>query len=457
MTSLYDYLHAPKGPAYRPEQIKDYSWLRISPGVDKTSGRLAGNSRVVGDASKEIQSRIIDLLVELGVRYKLDYRDIGHMLLLARVESGFNPDAAAGTTSAAGLGQYTKATADEAAKEHISKKRLGFVLRLEGESVFDAQKGAYGVLLSYMICKERAVRRFGAAFEDHLYLFHHEGWYFAAKEEQLGSPAIKSVYEIIRKWIKPHLPLVERMLKQASSIRFELKTSDDAGYPDQPFVAILPSGSSPESRRPTLTQHADPSVLDIVLGRTDSRGLTPVFNLKALGEVVFVVLNREYKHRLRVRSASQSYTIKRGETLEGVARRSGTTASALARANNISDVNRVRAGQAIQIPGRGEIYTVQRGDSLERIAAKQGTTVQELARLNGIKNVDRLDVGQELTLFDGARLQRRPDRGFVAHMLAEVLGLESYAAVGAIVEHSRSHVSLPPAMKLTRVLVQPTS
>lgn len=444
MTTLYEYLHAPKGPAYRPEQIKDYSWLRIRPGVDKTPGRLAGNSRVVGDASKEIQSRVIDLLVELGVRYKLNYRDIAHMLLLTKVESGFNPDAAAGTTSAAGLGQYTKATADEAAKVHISKRRLGFVLRLDGENVFDAQKGAYGVLLSYMICKERAVKRFGAGFEDHLYLFHHEGWYFSANEAQLGSPALKSVYEIIRKKIKPHLPLVEKMLKQASSIRFELRTSDDAGYPDQPFVAIMPSASSLANTAPALTQHADPSLLDIVIGRTDGSGLTPVFNVKALAEVVFVLLNREYKQLLGVRPQDQSYTIKSGETLGRIAKRSGTTAEAIARANNISDVDRVSAGQTIRIPGRGAGYTVQRGDSPEHIATEHGTTVEELARLNDIKDVDRLDVGQELTLFDGARLQRRPDRSFVAGMLAEVLGLESFAAADAIVEHSRSHVSLPP-------------
>lgn len=44
------------------------------------------------------------------------------------------------------------------------------------------------------------------------------------------------------------------------------------------------------------------------------------------------------------------------------------------------------------------VYTVQRGDALERIARKHGTTAREIAKLNGIKNLNSILIGQKLRL-----------------------------------------------------------
>ena len=106
MSTLYELLRCKKGAAYAEDKIKDWSFLHTKPAIDKPAGALAGNSRVHGDAPAAVQDRIIDMLVEIGARYKLSYRDIAHMLLICKLESGFNPDAAAGTTSAAGLERY---------------------------------------------------------------------------------------------------------------------------------------------------------------------------------------------------------------------------------------------------------------------------------------------------------------------------------------------------------------
>lgn len=43
-------------------------------------------------------------------------------------------------------------------------------------------------------------------------------------------------------------------------------------------------------------------------------------------------------------------------------------------------------------------YVVQRGDALERIARRHGTTAREIARLNGIKDPSRILIGQKLRL-----------------------------------------------------------
>lgn len=444
MTTLYEYLHSPKGAAYRSGQIKEYSWLKLKPQVDSSIGRLAGNSRVHGDASREVQSRVIDLLVEVGVRYKLSYRDIAHMLLLAKVESGFNPDAAAGTTSAAGLGQYTKATADEAAKDHISKRRLKFTLDLRGEHVFDAQKGAYGVLLSYMICKERAISKFGNDYEASLYLFHHEGWYFRARKEELESAKLKAVYQVMNTKILPHLTPVEELLKSKTDVQFELTTREGSAYSDQPFFAIRPQPDKGASPAPRAAQGTKPDRLDVVLGRTDGSGRTPAFSLKALEEVVFVILNRDYKGLTEVRSANgPTYQVKKGETIGDIARRNETSVNEIARINGITNPDRVRAGQVIKLPGGQATYTAKRGDTLRKIAAENGTTVEDLARINNLSDPDRISVGQELVLFNGVRLPRRPDRGLIATLLSETLNLGSFGALDAIIEHSRSHIALP--------------
>jgi len=443
MTTLYGYLHAAKGAAYKPEQIKSFSWLNKKPEIDRSVGRVAGNSRIHGDATIEVQSRVIDMLVEIGARYKLSYREIAYLLLMTKVESGFNPDAAAGTTSAAGLGQYTKATVVEAAKDHLSKKRLGFSLDLSGECVLDAQRGAYGVLLSYMICKERALRYFGSDYENHIYLFHHEGWYFQATVEKLAAQRVKDVYAIIAKHINPHLRPVEALLKANATVQFELKTSDDKPYADQPYVAIRPRPNPGIAKTPASAQASLAGTVDVVVGKTDGTGRSTIFNLKSLEELVFVILTKDYREHADVKSPVQSaYTVKPGDSLGQIAKRNGTTTEELARINGISNPNRLSAGQTIKLAGE-QIYRVKPGDSVSKIAAANGMTVDELAKLNNIKNPNQLAIGQELVLYRGERIARRPEKGFLAEILGDKLNLESLGALDAIVEHVRSHVVLP--------------
>ena len=117
-------------------------------------------------------------------------------------------------------------------------------------------------------------------------------------------------------------------------------------------------------------------------------------------------------------SSYRTYTIVRGDTLSGIAKRFGTTYQEIARLNGIADPNKIRAGQVIKIPdssgsgssGSGSsssgsstspsstqsyiTYTIVRGDTLTKIANKFGTTYQELARINGISNPNLIKVGQ---------------------------------------------------------------
>jgi murein DD-endopeptidase MepM/ murein hydrolase activator NlpD len=396
MTTVYEILRvSKKGAAYKTEQIKEHSWLHQnnSPDVDKPVGALAGRSRIFGDVDEKTQDRIIDILIELGSRYKLSYRDTAHMLLLCRVESGFNPDAAAGTTSAAGLGQYTKGTVKEAAKDSISKRLLGFNLDMHGKGVFDAERGAYGVLLSFLICREKSIGFYKKDYEQYLYLFHHEGWNFQPTPEKLTSDRIVDVLNIINKKILPKLDDLEKALSQKTELSFKLLTKDDKPHADQPYLAVYTNEK--KSDVPTHVQNTDlkKKVTDFFLGSTDGEGKTQPLSIAAMSEVIFVVLNKQYRDLLNIDSNSDTYKVKKG-------------------------------------------------DSLSKIAKENGTTVEELKNANSLKG-DQIQIGQTLKLHTGNYLWRRPPMELISEYLKIALPTMKSEAVPAIVEHKRSHIALP--------------
>ena len=98
------------------------------------------------------------------------------------------------------------------------------------------------------------------------------------------------------------------------------------------------------------------------------------------------------------------YTVKAGDTLSYIAKRYGTTVSELVRINGIKNPDLIYVGQKITLSGNGAkkgsggTYTVKKGDTLSGIAQKYGTTVSELVRLNGIDNPNLIYPGQKIKL-----------------------------------------------------------
>lgn len=99
-------LYAKKGKGYKDSKIKSYSYYK-EPIVE---GGVRGKSRIHGDASIKTQNTVIDQIVSKGREAGLSDRQIAMTLAIAKHESGFNPDAAAGTTSARGIGQFVNET-----------------------------------------------------------------------------------------------------------------------------------------------------------------------------------------------------------------------------------------------------------------------------------------------------------------------------------------------------------
>jgi LysM repeat protein len=94
------------------------------------------------------------------------------------------------------------------------------------------------------------------------------------------------------------------------------------------------------------------------------------------------------------------YTVKKGDTLSGIAKKYNTTYQKLAEYNNISNPNKISVGQKIKILGAKEpiTYTVKKGDTLSSIAKKYNTTYQKIAKDNNISNPNKINVGQKLII-----------------------------------------------------------
>jgi LysM repeat protein len=123
------------------------------------------------------------------------------------------------------------------------------------------------------------------------------------------------------------------------------------------------------------------------------------------------------------------YTVRKGDSLSTIARRTGSSVPQLKAANGLKG-DLIRAGQVLQIPGtmaspatvtaaaptqiaastsgnpddnpelagsQGLTHQVRRGESLWQIARRYGTSVNRLREANGLAD-DLLMIGQELRI-----------------------------------------------------------
>ena len=107
----------------------------------------------------------------------------------------------------------------------------------------------------------------------------------------------------------------------------------------------------------------------------------------------------------------QVYTVKRGDTLSGIAWSFGVSEEALIRANTLRDADAIYVGQQLIIPEKGHqgtggpecvnYHTVRRADTLSAIALYYGIDEYALARANGIYDLNEVYIGQTLCIPGG--------------------------------------------------------
>ena len=103
--------------------------------------------------------------------------------------------------------------------------------------------------------------------------------------------------------------------------------------------------------------------------------------------------------------AWQSYTVRSGDSVEGIARRFGLSIDAVIASNNLRNVRQLRAGEKIRIPNIDGIpYTVKTGDSYTKIARSFGAPLEAILDANDIQS-DAISAGAVLFI-PGARMDK---------------------------------------------------
>lgn len=82
------------------------------------------------------------------------------------------------------------------------------------------------------------------------------------------------------------------------------------------------------------------------------------------------------------------YSIQAGDSLSNIAEMFGSNPEQIQHANQLTNINNIKAGQTIKIPLPTEqmVYTVKKGDSLSKISGRFRVPMQELIKVNNLKS-----------------------------------------------------------------------
>lgn len=114
-------------------------------------------------------------------------------------------------------------------------------------------------------------------------------------------------------------------------------------------------------------------------------------------------------------TAVRVYRVKKGDSLDRIAKKNNTTLSILLKMNNMKMKEPLYVGKKVKVPdtenareevkkstdkksAKSYVYRVRKGDTLDKIAKRCNTSVSELRRLNKIKHADVVYVNQKLKL-----------------------------------------------------------
>lgn len=110
-------------------------------------------------------------------------------------------------------------------------------------------------------------------------------------------------------------------------------------------------------------------------------------------------------------TATGYHVVAKGETLASIAAKYGVTIDSLVKANGITNPSLIYEGTRISLSGDGFVaeavssgsssstsHTVQSGETLVGIAGKYGVSVSDLARANDLADINRIRAGQKLTI-----------------------------------------------------------
>ena len=159
-------------------------------------------------------------------------------------------------------------------------------------------------------------------------------------------------------------------------------------------------------------------------GLSQSSVIHPGQTLKVSGAANATVASPiSYKSTASSASTSETYTVQAGDTLYGIARRSGMDLNTLLSLNGLSQSSVIHPGQTLKVSGAANVtvaspvsykstassasisgtYTVKAGDTLYRIAYNHGISLTTLLSINGLSETSTIIPGQQLVVSGSAK------------------------------------------------------
>lgn len=237
----------------------------------------------------------------------------------------------------------------------------------------------------------------------------------------------------------PKLQAVKNIVTNPDLLGFELDP-----MPNQPYFAVVKA----------------PGHIDVVkaakladMPLEEFRSLNPGYNrpviIQAAARQIVLPIDKvdEFHNNLENNDDPlvtwQTYTLKKGETLDKVADQFGTSVSRLREVNGFNGRKQIRPGQMLLVPleaedgatnldetynspdfqaspeeyGTARTYRVRKGDTLSSIARRHHVTVARIKAVNQLKT-NELHTGQQLVIYGDARPVRHARRHRHVHRVS---------------------------------------
>lgn len=327
---------------------------------------------------------------------------------LPHVESSFNPKARS-HVGAAGLWQFTRSTGRRFMQiDHVvDGRRDPFISSYAAAELLSYN---YSILKSWPLAitaynhgvagMRRAVRKMGTEdIEAIIRGYDGRAFGFASRNFYVAFLAAAEADRNAEKYFGP-----VRMMRPREEL--VVKTTD--------YVSATALAAAFDVSVTTLRE-ANPALLDPVWRGTKyvPRGFSlrvpnPGADLNASKLLASIPAGERFGEQ----TPDLYHRVQRGDTLSVIAARYRTTQADLMALNGIKNRHRIRQGQVLRLPYAGDApgpaigadadtYRVRKGDTLGGIAKRAGVSESQLLALNNISNPNRIYPGQPLILRQG--------------------------------------------------------
>lgn len=181
----------------------------------------------------------------------------------------------------------------------------------------------------------------------------------------------------------------------SQSMLYALVAQDDSSV-----VEVVSAATSAASGVEASSYMDDPSIdamahIDVAYEGDD-------YATTAVGDSVASPTLSEGSSSVAPRSSVESYVVREGETLGGIADQFGLSLSTVLWSNGLTFSSTIRPGQTLTVPPvDGVVYTVKNGDTLSKIVKNYGSDTEKIIAFNLLSSADDLHIGDTLMIPGG--------------------------------------------------------